>query len=225
MEQLGSGPWQKNDWEPDGATKPPPKPFCKELPPINPNLWPLFGNYIRGRGLDPELAIQNGWYPSTEAGDDAPRVVIPALARGADLNRFWQARLMTGEPYRRYESPHGCRRGDALVVTRSLYGAIFLGNCITEGPMDALAAAEVGFWGIAMLGTNPPPEATEHMLYLVVGGNAPTVVVSDEGAIDVALKWWGGIPGSLILTTYPYKDLAEMPREERRWKLTELLRA
>lgn len=131
------------------------KPFSCMYPPITPRFWPLMQHYLEERGLNPNIAIQNGWYPTDGAGDLYPRVVIPAFSY-QEGNRYWQARDMCHRAPLRYQSPRGVKRGDAFV--RVVPPHDVEGVVIAEGPMDALAAADCGFVGIGLMGVTPSPE-------------------------------------------------------------------
>ena len=115
-------------------------------------------HYLESRCLSFNLAVENGWYPSTVAGDIWGRIVIPATSK-IPGNYYWQARAIQKGIEPRYQSPCASR-GDAIVVvwpgqrvTRRQVG------CVVEGPMDALAAAGVGCVGIALMGVMPPEAA------------------------------------------------------------------
>src|SRR5574338_1697990 len=93
--------------------------------------------YLESRDLSFDLAEANGWYPTWHRG---PRIVIPCI-NSANFN-YWQARAMYEHPIR-YDSP-AIPRKDSIVFlwpkeNHRLGGSTAV---ITEGPMDALAAAE-----------------------------------------------------------------------------------
>lgn len=86
--------------------------------------------------------------------------------------------------------------------------------------MDALAACEVGYTSIALMGLAPPSEALEHMsilfsrvpqVLLVSDSDYPRELISR--VMEPLLRQ--GIRVSLVMT-YPYKDLAEVPVEDRK---------
>lgn len=185
--------------------------------PIRSNLsgaWDQARDYLKARGLNYMTAFDNGWYPSQDAGDSALRLVIPGYSR-IKRNCYWQARAIDGNKIR-YQSPHGVRRGDAIVVVWP--SSIPKKWVIAEGPMDALAAAEVGFGGVGLMGASPPLEALQTARRVV--GNTPVSVVSDEGALEAATALWGHFSGASLVTTYPHKDLAEVPVGERKGLLS-----
>lgn len=172
-------------------------------------------DYLASRNLSPELAYKNGWYASTGAGDDELRVIIPC--QSADLtNRYWQGRRIvdTSEKFPlRYTSPRSVTRGDALAVVRPNQKQPF-GTVLVEGPMDALAAADMGFLGIGWMGTDPGEEPVKFAHKLLVK-DKPVYVVSDRDAVSAAVRIWSHFIGALLVNPYPYKDLAEMPKLER----------
>lgn len=170
----------------------------------------LMERYLHQRGLDHALACRNGWYASQAAGDAGLRIVIPATASDP-RNRFWQARSIDGtEP--RYQSPHSAR-GDALTVVWPREQA--RGSVIIEGPMDALAAAELGYVGVALLGGNPSTEVLNFARNLVQP-YTPRLLIGDNDSPQFMAKlaaWF--VPCRFLLPT-PWKDLAECPRLQRR---------
>jgi hypothetical protein len=196
---------------------PPDKPFSCHLPTISQRLWPKQDNYLRSRALDPDLARKNFWFPSRTV-DGYDRVVVPATSDQTG-NLYWQARLLsTEEPFvRRWESPHGVARGNAvcLVWPRLLTGK----SLIVEGPMDALAAAGEGFLAVALMGVTPAPEVLDLTSRLIRG--TICAIVMDLGAETPMaenaqyLAQRHSLHARLI-TPYPAKDLAAMTREERR---------
>ena len=132
--------------------------------------------YLESRRLDPKLARANEWYPSTDAGDRWPRMVMPATYMRhtvADaVSPFWQARLLgDSEPtfsIPRYQSPRLVRNGAVILVypwSNVDHHDISPGKTlvIVEGPCDALAAAGAGFTGCALMGISPNQPVLEHL--------------------------------------------------------------
>jgi len=115
----------------------------------------------------------------------------------------------------RYQSPHGVSRGDAFV--RVCPASVAKGLVIAEGPMDALAAAECGCVGIGLMGAQPPAAVISAISRYRggMGWTIPVIIVSDEGALGAATKVWRNFPGATLVATYPYKDLACVPLDER----------
>jgi hypothetical protein len=190
----------------------------KVLPPARAVMPPeaieyrsVMTEYLTKRGLSAALARLNGWYPSDRAGDGEPRIVIPAVNRAGRV--FWQARAM-GDALKRYQSPAAPRLDSLILVwphgTPSAVVAV-------EGPMDALAAAEWDALGVALMGMAPPAEALSHLAVLLP--DLPVIVLADADALPAAVRTfarlaeWGRI-GRLVSPPAPYKDLAEVPREE-----------
>lgn len=211
----------------------PRKPYCNELPAMSQDArdWTAFRQFMRDRGIDPQIATLNAWYPSTAAGDDYLRVVIPGTSR-EPANQFWQARLIeTGDcdgdmgdarpP--RYQSPTA-KRGDAVIVTHPDYS--LTGNdhkpvvVLVEGPFDALAASEVGMVGVALMGNTPSEDALDHAVGWLRDGVRAVFVTDEDAVVQGADLGWRllaqhGLKSLLILSPYPYKDLAEMPKPDR----------
>ena len=194
------------------------KPLCGSLPTPSRDLGDFLdvANYLSDRKLDYSLTIANGWYPSREAGDDYLRVVMPATSRDQH-NKFWQARAVLSGVKPKYQSPHHVRRGDAIILVWPYrYRDWGLSGCVvTEGPMDALAAASVGYLGAAMMGLMPNEEAIENLRRWV---RHPLIVVpdSDQHGGAFVKTVWSRFPGAYLANPYPDKDLAEMPEIKRR---------
>jgi hypothetical protein len=190
----------------------------RELPLFaGPEYWEEQDEYLRGRGLSPELARKNGWYPSYRAGDSALRVVMPA---SPSAMKHWQARMIEepskGLMQKRYQSSHGARGPAVIIVYPD--GITRLDVAIVEGPMDALAAAEVGVVGIALMGNTPNREALDRIAenYAAYRG----IVVPDrdsyaEAALTMSKLSARGM-GLALRTVLPWKDLAEVPAAKRR---------
>jgi hypothetical protein len=211
-----------------------PRPFNTVMPMPEPSLGPAAGAYLESRGLDPSLASRNGWYPSRSAGDNHPRIVIPATASDPG-NRFWQARLIpesrscgperglestigTGGaipvPPKRFQSPHAAR-GDALVL---VWGATPRRAVVCEGPMDALAAAGTpGTLGVGLMGATPPTATLEHLWKLTAA--LPVVLMTDADAPMAMIRVLNFMMtrGRSVLLAHPapWKDLAEVPADQR----------
>lgn len=202
--------WDRPERELDRT---PQKPYCHTLPPP---LEPPHLNeatvraYLSRRGLDADLALAHGWYASTHAGDHALRVVIPAFTLDPD-NRFWQARAVDDADVPRYQSPAGCRAGAAVV--RINPSGPPKGTALVEGPFDALAAAEVGWRGVAWMGKAPTEDAIA--LARTLCSRTAIVVVADRDALRDATRVWQRFPGAHLVDPYPHKDLAEMPPNHR----------
>ena len=194
------------------------------FPIADPQYEPLAGQYLIKRGLSYELAQQNGWYASCHAGDQIPRLVIPAVR--SDGKVYWQARALTSEVLPRYQSPPGSR-GDAIVrvAPQHDWGDYAV---VTEGPLDALAAAELGFDAFALMGNKPNDTILKHLLsWLHL--KRRTYLIADSDALFEATQttMWlrGRWPGRTYLwLPYPYKDLAAMPKAERAERLGKFAR-
>lgn len=193
----------------------------RPMPPVSARLWPGFTRYLSQRGLSAPLARENGWYPSEDVPGDAPgvvpRIVIPATASAGHI--YWQARAMgPWEP--RYRCPRYPRR-DAIVWTWPERSRA-RGVVVVEGPMDALAAAEVGFYGAAMMGVDPPYAAIT-FLALWCRRHAyvqKAVIVPDGDASGPTLSKVALVLASLGIDAYTLtprdKDLASMSAADRK---------
>ena len=180
------------------------------MPPLDSSLWRQQTDYLLSRGLLTHIASDNLWYPSSAAGDTSPRIVIPATAGAGNI--FWQARAMDDNP-KRYQSPHA-PRGDAVVLVwpSKLHPA--KRAVIVEGPMDALAAASLGFLGVGLMGITPPDGALSLVCRMVAGMDI--ALVADKDQVDGMMKVMGRILSRIrgkveLLVSYPFKDLADAP--------------
>mgnify|MGYP001581333841 CR=1 FL=1 len=195
------------------------KKYSDRLPKLEPSLCPDFDAYLTSRNLNPDIERANLWYPSRYAGDDAPRIVIPASSSDT-YNKFWQARLMATEGISslvRYQSPHGCRSGDAVIVVYPELLNRPYRSVVVEGPMDALAAAGEGCLGIALMGALPPQERIDLTATLVRGTIAIICYDSDNPAALVAVMSQLSNLGvqCRLRDPSPAKDLAELNRAQR----------
>lgn len=176
------------------------------LPRLDARLWADLDRYLYRRGLDAVIARFNGWYPSRTAGDSAARIVIPASPPGLG---FWQARAMDPAEPKRYQSPHAPRE-NAVVVVYSLRSMVKR-LVICEGPMDALAAAAVGFTGVALMGNTPPSVCFDYIAKKWPG--AETLVVPDRDAQASGAQWLAELTSRDLdarLVLLPAKDLASL---------------
>lgn len=133
--------------------------------------------YLAYRSLSFELAEDNGWYPSRNAQDYWLRVVIPAQTRERS-HVYWQARAVSPEAKIRYQSPSGPRLDAIIQVNPS--GGIEPVSVITEGPMDALAAAMCGYRAFALMGITPPGSTLDFLKTKLHG--RPALIVFDNEA-------------------------------------------
>lgn len=179
-------------------------------------LWPCMWKYLEDRALDGNIADANGWYPTMDYQMCA-RVVIPASSL-VNSWPYYQARLIVeAHPnVKRYVSP-AAPRGDALAVVFPSF--CVLGSIIVEGPMDALAAAGMGYVGIGLMG-NTPNEAVLDHIKEIVGVYGDCFVIPDrdaftEGAELTAKLWTRGVKCTLKSITGG-KDLAELSPSRRK---------
>lgn len=184
------------------------------MPRLETNLERRMEEYLVSRGLVYGLAVENGWYPCVDR-DGIPRIVIPT----SSITNSWpyyQARSMgDGEGTKRYVSP-AAPRGDALAVvfpSKSPKGSV-----IVEGPMDALAAAGVGYVGIGLMGNTPNSLVLDHIEQIVkVYGECHVIPDRDaftQGASVTADLWTRGVRCTLKSITGA-KDLAELSPARR----------
>jgi hypothetical protein len=178
-----------------------------------PEYWEDFDQYLTNRGLSASLARHNLWYPSMQAGDGELRVVMPASPSAL---RHWQARAIDKGALKRYQSSHGARGPAVIIAWPMLFSDLAI--VVVEGPMDALAAAEVGVIGVALLGNTPNREALDYIASCFPAYTAIVVPDKDsfaEAALTLTKLSSRGLNGTMK-TTRPYKDLAEVPVNQRR---------
>lgn len=151
----------------------PTKPTHTPMPAVAGDLYLDMTRYLWSRDLLDIVAEDNGWYPSYNAGDAHPRIVIPAT--NTLKYNYWQARQFGDSPHYfaaswkfiRYQSPIGVPRLDSIIVCRPhahLGGVVKNHLVITEGPFCALAAACEGFMGIATMGNRPTVDTIQHLV-------------------------------------------------------------
>ena len=168
--------------------------------------------YLEGRDLNYGLAIYNGWYPGYYSGS---RIIVPCFRSNGTL--WWQGRaLPDNHSTLRWDSPSG-PRGDAIAIVRPKTVSNWCA-CV-EGPMDALAMAELGYVGIAILGSNPSIAVIGHLAQVMTASDR--ILIPDSDAVD---RWVHiqsclvgfGINARICLVEAGYKDVASMPLEDRR---------
>ncbi len=178
------------------------------MPPRDARGAALMYSYLSERDLDYELAVANGWYPAMVRG---PRVVIPCV-NSAKFN-YWQARALLDHPLR-YDSP-AIPRKDSIVFLWPIEKCRCNSVVITEGPMDALAAAEY-HPAIALMGGKPSAEVMAFIEAKTsfLGLNQWVIVPDNDNTelIDSFLEHDAGV--TIALPTG--KDLAGMPAWERK---------
>ncbi len=177
------------------------------MPKFDVHTSALMYKYLTNRELSYQTAVINGWYPTVSRG---PRVVIPCI--NTDKFNYWQARALTDHPLR-YDSPPIPRK-DSIVFLLPIGKALRPQVAITEGPMDALAAAEF-MPAIALMGGKPSQEVSDHIKKLTKElGLSKAILIPDQDNF--------GLLDSFVAQDYVVeariptgKDLAEMPRWER----------
>lgn len=192
-------------------------------------------NYLTQRGLSYDLAVANGWYPSLDAGDGFTRIVIPARTSIPE-HAYWQARAVAGFVKRRYQSPSGPRH-DALVRIdpvqridgRPVHAKEYDWNrvaVVVEGPMDALAVAECGAVGYALMGATPSGVVIDRLLKLMRDAQPKYDMVfvmpdrdAEKEGIDILYRIAVEMLPVKLLRLYEWtaeKDFAKLPLSQRR---------
>jgi len=187
--------------------------YRPSLPTCRPELWEDFAEYLVARNLNPELARYNGWYPTKYKGCD--RILIPCSNR--EGVPYFQARAMTDDVQLRYASP-AAPRDDSIVIVWPESKLKVKGCVVIEGPMDALAAAEFDYVGIALMGNQPTDAVIEHLSGFVRSFQ-PVWIVPDADSLHMGPNVLCALVQhslSGMILTPPKKDLAAMSRKERR---------
>lgn len=187
--------------------------------------WTQVYAYLEGRGLSTHVAAENGWYPSEHANDRYLRLVIPAT--NSRRYNYWQARAVDPDVKIRYQSPR-CPRTDSIIIVypvpskhKHKHGADTV--IVAEGPMDALAAAELGFRAVALMGNQPSAAVLDFLVKEVPARAYRIVSDSDAPAAAAVIAQYLTIEHSVCahtLLTYPHKDLAAAPYAYRKALLT-----
>ena len=170
-------------------------------------------SYLSERGLDHSLAIENGWYPSTQAGDSHARIVIPCTHSNGRV--YWQARALDAGVEKRYQSPPYSAEGAFVLVWPK---DPVKGVVLVEGPMDALAAAECGYAGVAAMGNRPGANLLQNVLAQFPGKTITVVPDTDAiraGAVTVGRLALLGATARLLFPVGA-KDLSRMTELARR---------
>ena len=167
--------------------------------------------YLEGRNLPMKLATRNGWYPADYR--DAPRIIIPC-SNSLGLP-YWQGRDMSGKSPIRYASP-SAPRDDSIVICWP--SGKMAGCVIVEGPMDALAAASVGFLGLGVMGNQLNADVVDHIARYARGFKCAFVLPDTDapyfGAAMVAQLAQRGL--SVRALEPRLKDLAATPPSQRK---------
>lgn len=207
----------KQDWRDRKAEHAKPT-RASPLPLEDPALSPSVRKYLESRELSYKLACRNGWYGTRDEFGIA-RVVMPATSR-VNTWPYYQARAL-GPELPRYRSP-AVPRGDALMVVMPERDTP-QGVMILEGPMDALASAELGYVGIGLMGNRPNAPVINHLVELIevyCGSDNACLIVPDsdaplEGTTLAGLLWERGLR-CYVKPLVGFKDLAGMPSDLRK---------
>lgn len=187
------------------------------LPERRPEWADMMRDYLRDRNLSYLLARHNGWYPASYS--NSPRIVIPCT----NISGFpyFQARDMTGKSSLRYASPPAPREDSIVIVwpwdDATIVGEPNHGAVVLEGPMDALAVADLGFLGVALMGNQPTPDVLAHVAKMV-RAFSPVIVVPDVDCVEFGATVVCALSQVNITSTIlmPWKkDIGEMTRKER----------
>lgn len=176
--------------------------------------WKSVQTYLESRELNYTTALANGWYPSKDAGDNALRLVIPAVNSNGTV--YWQARALNSADLPRYQSAPTPRGNSVIQVWPEQTDYIPL-TIIVEGPMDALAAASHGLRAIAIMGNHPTVEMYDMLVALIDTDKA--VFYADKDALKESVTIVATLLGRgvniFLADPSPYKDLAATPRKKR----------
>lgn len=194
------------------------KPVYKGPPAVMPDeawgYWPRVSGYLADRGLSLEVARANGWYPTAW---DVPRLVIPCSNTGGSV--YFQARRMDYSGDFRYRSPKSEALDSVVICWPYEFVVKHPHAVIVEGPMDALAAACLGYVGVGLMGNKPPPERLEFIVATLGKSHAPFIIVPDldDQAFGASLVTSFAMLGVTSAIAMPVggKDLCEMSEAGR----------
>jgi hypothetical protein len=118
---------------------------------------------------------------------------------------------MTGRAFLRYQSPKGPRHEAFVCIVPKGEAP---GVVVVEGPLDALAAGDAGYIGVALMGMIPSRAILQHIAMHLADTNPwkPTLVVLDrgEGANSAKVAVQLAAIGMPVRSVEPdTKDLAE----------------
>jgi hypothetical protein len=196
----------------------PPESYPKETK----RLIPAMKAYLRGRDLSYTTAVENGWYPTEKVRERDPvvRIVIPATNEHG--RPYWQARAMLPHNLR-YRSAKGGRFGSIIVVwpyhePLQMKGTWEPSMVLCEGPMDALAAAGLGYFSIATMGALFSSYAVKY-IQKYVNKKTPVIVIPDLDLPDFGAENVAALAkvGRRVVMHLPVggKDLAKMKPKAR----------
>lgn len=123
----------------------------------------------------------------------------------------------------RYRSP-AVPRGDALILCYPHDERASRGVLIAEGPMDALAAAGLGYVGVGLMGNKPPTPVIHHLVSIIEvyadSDGTNCFIVPDADALSEAhvlarTLWERGVK-CYVKPLVGFKDLAGMPSAQRK---------
>jgi len=174
-----------------------PEPYPEETP----RLIPAMKAYLHGRNLSYQTAKINLWYPTenVKERDLVPRIIIPAVNKYK--RPYWQGRAMLKHDLR-YRSAKGGRFGSVVVVWP-------MNRCknevvLVEGPMCALAAAGLGYLGLATMGALFASYAVKFIKDML-SSDTTVIVVPDVDAPEF------GVENVTVLSAAGRKTMLRMP--------------
>lgn len=164
--------WYKHEQDEKVERRRGPRPT---LPMPEKSLWKRMRLYLEDRRLPFVQARKNGWYPTSYL-DGFDRIVIPCT--NTEGLAYYQARAMDSYALPRYHSPAASRE-DSIVICSPFPATQIHGTVVVEGPMDALAATDYGYRGIALMGNQPNAQVLDH-LSRVVSLFPPAIIIPDQ---------------------------------------------
>ena len=174
----------------DSNLSDPPEPYPEE----SRRLLPAMKAYLHGRRLSYTTAKDNCWYATDaiQEKDPTPRVLIPSVNPFG--RPYWQGRAMLSSHELRYRSAKGGRFQSIVVVwpTYIVAAEIVSSSCrrpvvLTEGPMDALAAAGMGYLSLSTMGALFSEYALQY-LTKNVATDIPVIVIPDVDCPDFGVS-------------------------------------
>ena len=184
------------------------------MPTPSPSAEVEMKRYLLGRKLSYNLAHENSWYAS-RAIDGYDRIVIPC-SNSLGIP-YYQARAIDKWTFVRYNSPPASRK-DSIALVWPRRTVQKRGTVIVEGPLDALAAAMLGYVGVGLMGNEPPEEVVNYIVQLVKATYEPVLIIPDLDHAEMGAFMTGSLSAHGIEVSMRLpgkKDLAGMSIEER----------
>ncbi len=179
-------------------------PLCSDQKPKN-SFLPI--RYLKSRGVtDSEIRLWKIGYCSS--GEYSGRIIIPSFTEDGDLNYF------IARSYKQHKQKH---KNPKVEKSKIIFNELLIDwrqtIILTEGPFDAVRG---GTNSIPLLGSSLREDSK--LFNKIVSHDSTVCLALDPDAKQKEMKIAMNLAkygiDVLKLEVFPYKDLAEMPREE-----------